>query len=470
AMAGVPLLNGFLSKEMFFAETVYISSLPWVEFGLPVLATVAGVFAVVYALRFSHDIFFGPPSTTLPREPHEAPRWMLMPVALLVLTCLVVGVAPGVSIGPSLAAAARPVVGGTLPEYSLALWHGFTAPLLMSLVAMIAGITGYLFLRKRIKLGDFRQTPLIHRLNGYLLFVKAQAWLILAGRRAVRLLGARGLQSQLFLMVALGGLAALAYAMLTRPAPQSISPYFLEKALPEGGGSNVVNVMLVDFRGFDTLGEITVLGAVALTVYALLRRFRPPRESIEMPRQQRLPPDVATDLVNARTATDTALGYLMVPGVLVRLILPIAGVVAVYLFMRGHNEPGGGFVAGLVVAIAFIAQYMVAGTQWVEAHLNLHPLRWIAAGLLCAVATGLGAVTLGYPFLTSHTAHVTLTVLGEMHIASAMFFDLGVFLVVVGSTLLTLTAMAHQSLRGHRHPPVVSSVAPTPSATSAEAG
>ena len=74
--------------------------------------------------------------------------------------------------------------------------------------------------------------------------------------------------------------------MLTRPAPQSISPFFLERALPEGGGTNVVNVMLVDFRAFDTLGEITVLGAVALTVYALLRRFRPPRESIEQPQQQ----------------------------------------------------------------------------------------------------------------------------------------------------------------------------------------
>jgi multicomponent K+:H+ antiporter subunit A len=71
------------------------------------------------------------------------------------------------------------------------------------------------------------------------------------------------------------GMAALAYAMMTRPAPQSISPFFIDRALPEGGGTNVVNVMLVDFRGFDTLGEITVLGIVALTVYALLRRFRP---------------------------------------------------------------------------------------------------------------------------------------------------------------------------------------------------
>ena len=75
-------------------------------------------------------------------------------------------------------------------------------------------------------------------------------------------------------------MAALAYARADAPAPQSISPFFLEHALPDGGGTNVVNVILVDFRGFDTLGEITVLGAVALTVYALLRRFRPPRESI----------------------------------------------------------------------------------------------------------------------------------------------------------------------------------------------
>ncbi len=76
---------------------------------------------------------------------------------------------------------------------------------------------------------------------------------------------------------------------------------------------------------------------------------------------------MATDLVNPRQASDTALGYMMVPAVLVRLLLPIALVVSFYLFMRGHNQPGGGFVAGLVMSVAFILQYMVAGTQWVEA-------------------------------------------------------------------------------------------------------
>src|SRR5690606_28124040 len=120
AMAGVPLLNGFLSKEMFFAETVFLSSYPWVELGLPIVATIAAVFAVVYSLRFGYDIFFGEPSTDLPRQPEEPPRWMRTPIQVLVLTCLVVGIVPAVSIGPSLAAAAIPVVGMPLPTYSLA--------------------------------------------------------------------------------------------------------------------------------------------------------------------------------------------------------------------------------------------------------------------------------------------------------------------------------------------------------------
>ena len=109
-----------------------------------------------------------------------------------------------------------------------------------------------------------------------------------------------------------GGLATVAYAAMTRGPNETISGFFVTRAYPEGGGTNVVNVMLVDFRAFDTLGEITVLGAVALTVFALLRRFRPPKESIEQPHQQRrLEPDVITDLVKPRTADDLT----SVPGV-----------------------------------------------------------------------------------------------------------------------------------------------------------
>jgi multicomponent K+:H+ antiporter subunit A len=97
----------------------------------------------------------------------------------------------------------------------------------------------------------------------------------------------------------------------------------------------------------------------------------------------------------------------------------------------------------------------VLGTQWVEARARLQPPRWIGVGLLLAAATGLGALAVGYPFLTTHTAHLTLPVIGEFHLPSATFFDLGVFGVVVGATLLILTALAHQSIRAHRKPPPI---------------
>ncbi|MGC6373324.1 monovalent cation/H+ antiporter subunit A [Pseudomonas sp. K2I15] len=581
SMAGVPLLNGFLSKEMFFAETVFISATAWVEIALPVIATIAGTFSVAYALRFTVDVFFGPKATNLPHTPHEPPRWMRAPVELLVFTCLLVGIFPAQVVGSILAAAALPVVGGKLPEYSLAIWHGWNAPMIMSLVAMSGGVVLYLLLRKQLKLGRFKYPPIISYFNGKRGFERCLVVMMRGVRKIEKRISTKRLQTQLFLLVLAaviaglipmlysgiswgdrpkipgsivfvtlwllaiacalgaawqakyhrlaaltmvsvcglmtcvtfvwfsapdlaltqlvvevvttvlillglrwlprrieevsplpstlrkarirrlrdfllstvvgGGMALLSYAMLTRQTPNDISSFYLSRALPEGGGSNVVNVMLVDFRGFDTLGEITVLGAVALTVYALLRRFRPSKESMELPAQQRqLAPDVATDLVNPRQASDTALGFMMVPAVLVRLLLPIALVVSFYLFMRGHNQPGGGFVAGLVMSVAFILQYMVAGTQWVEAQMSLRPMRWMGFGLLSATLTGLGALLAGYPFLTTHTWHFSLPVLGDIHVASALFFDVGVYAMVVGATLLMLTALGHQSVRAHK--------------------
>ena len=590
AMAGVPLLNGFISKEMFFTEAVFVTTAPWFDRLLPAAAVLAGMFSVVYSLRFTADVFWGPDTVrALPRQPHEPPHWMRVPIELLVLVCLLVGILPQWSIQHILSTAATPVVGGTLPAFDLALWHGFNLPLGMSLLALAGGITLYLLLRRPLHAGRLATTPWIGGISGKRLFQGGLAALTATSRHAQRRLGTRRLQTQLLLLVLVtvgaatatlwpsgsgqglalgnraplafspmfallwavgagaaiaaawqakyhrltalalmsvaglvtvvtfawfsapdlaltqlaveavttvlillglrwlpkrvlaqdqartahlrlrtslrrgrdlllalaagGGMAALSYALMTREFPQSISPFFLARALPEGGGSNVVNVMLVDFRGFDTLGEITVLGAVALTVYALLRRFRPAPESMHLPpQQQAVPADLATDLVNAQTTADTARGYLLVPAVLVRLLLPVAAVMAVYLFMRGHNEPGGGFVAGLVLSTAFILQYIVSGTSWVEANMYLRPQRWIAIGLLVATATGLGALFFGYPFLTTHTAHLQLPLLGEVSIASALFYDIGVFALVVGATLLMLTALGHQSVRGHRRP------------------
>jgi multicomponent K+:H+ antiporter subunit A len=169
AMAGVPLLNGFLSKEMFFAETVFVSAHPASSTACR-RATLAGVFAVVYSLRFGHDVFFGPPPTDCPRQPHEPVHWMRVPVELLVLACVVVGTLPAWSIGPVLALAAQPVVGGTLPAYSLAVWHGVNAPLVMSLIATVGGLLVYLRFAERFKQRAPRSAPLLQGLDGKRLF------------------------------------------------------------------------------------------------------------------------------------------------------------------------------------------------------------------------------------------------------------------------------------------------------------
>ncbi|MFN7271083.1 MAG: proton-conducting transporter membrane subunit, partial [Gammaproteobacteria bacterium] len=125
AMAGVPLLNGFLSKEMFFVETLQLGSRPLLAAAIPVLATVAAAFSVAYSLRFIHDVFWNGEPVGLPRKPHDPPFWMLVPIGTLAALCLLVGILPALTVGPLLAVTATPVVGGTLPDYSLAIWHGF---------------------------------------------------------------------------------------------------------------------------------------------------------------------------------------------------------------------------------------------------------------------------------------------------------------------------------------------------------
>ena len=572
AMAGVPLLNGFLSKEMFFAEALLVGDADdwWMSFA----AVAAGVLSLAYSLRFIY-IFFGPLPNDLPVAPREPNRWMRLPVEILVLCCLVVGIIPAISIGPFLHAAVQSVLGDLTPDYSLAVWHGFNLPLLMSVVALLGGVALYVMLRRRFNLIGRERVPLLWRFNGKEVYERALLEGTAFAGRLERLLGTRRSQPQLALMLLLTvavavpgfaaaltmieapitppplgfaalwlagcvcavaaawqakfhrlaalslaggtgivtslsflwlsapdlaltqlmvetvttvlillglrwlpsriemkgvaegmarlrrgrdlvlaalaglGMAVLSYAVMSRPAGPGIGGFFLERSVPEGGGSNVVNVLLVDFRGFDTFGEVAVLGIVALTVYALLRRFRPAPESIALPPQQtnRLDPAATQSPVQQVRS-----GYLMVPGVYLRLLLPIIALAAAYYFMRGHNLPGGGFVAGLTFSIAIIVQYMLAGTTWVESRLQLRPYRWIALGLLLAGIAGLGSLAFGFPFLTSHTAHVDLPLLGEIHLPSAFVFDLGVFGAVVGSTMLVLVALAHQSIRSHRQP------------------
>ena len=119
-----------------------------------------------------------------------------------------------------------------------------------------------------------------------------------------------------------------------------------------------------------------------------------------------------------------------------RLLLPLAAMVAMFLYLRGHNLPGGGFVAGLTLAVALLALRVAGGGHAILDPRQLRYQPWIAAGLLIAGLTGVGSLWFGYPYLTTSFVHPVLPLIGEVPIASAMFFDLGVFMAVVGATML----------------------------------
>jgi multicomponent K+:H+ antiporter subunit A len=225
------------------------------------------------------------------------------------------------------------------------------------------------------------------------------------------------------------GVAVIAFAAMTRD-PESISWYFMESAVPKGGGANAVNVILVDFRGFDTYGEITVLAVAALGVAALMTGMRVRRPAAD-------PEGRAWDPQK----------FPLLFAVAARWMLPFALLVSTYVFLRGHNAPGGGFVAGLVTAIALFMHYMANGFARTQARLGLDFARVAGLGLAVAGATGLGALLFGKPFLTSAHGHPVVDFLGEVPLATAALFDLGVYLVVVGATLLTLASLGNASQR-----------------------
>lgn len=538
AMAGVPLANGFLSKEMFFAEAVTASSALRIGWLLPVVVTLAGVFAVAYSLRFIHDVFFNGEPIDLPKTPHEPPRWMKVPVEILVVLVLLVGIFPAQTVEPLLTVAASAVLQGPVPEHNLAIWHGFNPALWMSLIALSGGALLY-----------WRRTPLFamhdrldKRLQGQLIFDVLLDAILAFARRVTHWVDNGSLQRQLMLFVvcalllggtglilspapltgsrtllpadavsllaavalvlaslaatvlhrqrltaliltgAVGlivalvfvkfsapdlaltqisvevvtvillllamyflpantpresstfrrwrdaglalltgiGATALTWAVLTRSS-DNIAGFFIQNSVPGGGGSNVVNVILVDFRGFDTFGEITVLALAGLGIFAMLGKLRLPG-----PKQDATGRPWSADANPIILAT------------FARLLLPLALLVSAFIFLRGHNLPGGGFIAGLITAIALIVQYLANGVLWTQARLPERTQPLIAAGLLIALLTGLASWVFGRPFLTSAFGHLHWPLVGEFEIASAMTFDLGVYLVVVGATLLIL--------------------------------
>lgn len=551
SMAGIPLLNGFLSKEMMLEEahhTVLFGS-HWL---VPVMATVGSLFSAAYCFRFIGHTFLGPVRDDYPHKPHDPNAGMWLPPALLAVLVVVIGVAP-VLVQDFVFLVAKAVMGdaAVLKTKYIKIWHGLTPALYMSLIAVFGGLAVLMLFKPLSKIWETTPRPeakvifeaviaafvrlsqvLTHPLHngsftryamigviamiaagyhayatgtvaapvraiqsagpvpiaGWAMLVAATCGLVIMHRQrllALILIGIVGLMVSvgfvylsapdlamtqftvevvtiILLLLALNflpnqtpvesttlrrtrdavvsvaaGLATfgLAYHYLLRDfIDPSISEFQLANSYKGGGGTNVVNVILVDFRGFDTFGEIIVLGIAALLIYALTETL------LNGPVRRRL-----LNRVPDQPRSGDMHPMMMV--VVTRVIMPVVLLVGFYIFLRGHNEPGGGFIAGLIVSIAVVMQYMASGFSWASARLKYPYHGVIGAGVLVAGLTGIGSWFVGKPFLTSDFTYVRIPPFYKFELATAALFDLGVFLAVVGAVMLSLESFSRLARR-----------------------
>ncbi|MFG0587244.1 monovalent cation/H+ antiporter subunit A [Acinetobacter sp. YQ_14] len=559
SMAGVPLTNGFISKEMFFTELLANLSGPVMVISA-IVATLAGIFAVSYSIRLVHGVFFdGEVGKQVPnKDAHEPALGMRLPAIILATLCILVGILPALLAGTMVNSVTRSSL--AQPEFEgvhLAIWHGINAPLLMSVIALIGGAIFYFALAKDGRIRKIDLDPYLGKFQGKIIFELFLKHLLLNSRKikqatengslqsyllwivlfsilmvglplfnqglttgtrelthapwvaivlwltlfsgcwmmlwfhherikAVLISGAVGLVvtmtfvtlsapdlaltqitvdivTTVLLLMSLSllpqltpyessrsrrwrdaslaiagglGIGWIAWLLLTRDH-NSISWFFMQQAIPLGGGSNAVNVILVDFRGFDTFGEIAVLGIAGIGALCLMDGMRAHGTTMTQGLTYRFNP---SPLMLRMTAS---------------WILPLTLVVSVYIFLRGHNYPGGGFIAGLITSMALIIQYIVLGQDKTEQMLKAKSGRlyeiWIGSGLTIAGLTGIAAWYWARPFLTSAHIYVEPPLLGKMHLASAAAFDLGVYITVVGATMLLISVLGdsrHSSMSG----------------------
>ena len=553
SMAGIPLLNGFLSKEMMLEEAygTALFGIPWL---VPVMATIGSLFSAAYCFRFISHTFLGPKREDYPTTPHDPPTGLWMPPAFLVSLVVIIGIAPFL-VEPFVKVVTASVLGdvAAVPKSYFKIWHGLVPALYLSIIAVVGGalllmvfkpalaiwdkaprpeaktifdaiIAAAVGLSQRISMGlhngSFTRYAAIFtvtvvavgyhawatgtvgaatrtvqpanavQIAGWLMLVAATLGLVFLHRNrllSLILIGIVGLvvsvgfvffsapdlaMTQLTVEVVtiilmllalnflpnttpiestslrrfrdigiavLGGLATAAmsfhYLLRDTIAP-SISDFHLANSYKGGGGTNVVNVILVDFRGFDTYGEIIVLGIAALLIYALTETL--------------LDGPVRARLLNRKPDQPRAGGmHPMMMVVMTRVIMPVVIMVGFYIFWRGHNEPGGGFIAGLIVSIGVVMQYMASGYAWTSARLRYPYHDIIGAGVLIAGLTGIGSWFFAKPFLTSDFTYVRIPPFEKFELATAALFDLGVFLAVVGAVMLSLESFSRLARRAH---------------------
>lgn len=548
SMAGIPPLWGFVAKEAALAAE--LEAQPFSPTGRLLLAAglvLGSMLTVAYSARFLWGAFADKPGVPMP-------DWHAPGVALISAPVLL-------ALGSLGAGIAAPWMDGLLTPYAktlpgeltahLQLWHGFTWPVLLTVVIIAGGIgmfamrdrfgesakllgnadrgydaalramdrlslrmttavqRGSLPLNQAIILGTLVILPAVVLALGTRTGVELRLWdsplqLVIGAIMIAMALGATVLRNRLasVLVVGLTGygcgvifalhgapdlaltqflvetLTLVIFVLVLRAFPAEIGPerqagFPLGRAaiaiaagitvpvlaafasaarntepiwerIPAaayefGGGKNAVNVLLVDLRAWDTLGEISVLVVAATGVASLVfrsRRFGLPPRAADAPNYR--PGKVgwlpAGRLVDRRERS-------MVLQIATRLVFPTIMVLSVYFFFSGHNAPGGGFAGGLLAGLALVLRYLAGGQYELGEALPVDAGHLLGAGLVLAAGTATVSLLLGAPPLSSAILEITLPLLGHVKLVTSLFFDLGVYLIVLGLVLDVLRSL-----------------------------
>ena len=242
-----------------------------------------------------------------------------------------------------------------------------------------------------------------------------------------------------------------AFAMAARSG-RPLADLIPEAAYERGHGANAVNVLLVDIRAWDTMGEVCVLLVAATGVASMVFRHRrfgaaPRVADAGQPDIGRLGPGTrnspaAGDITWLRgSGLRDPRHRSLVLEVATRLIFPVMMVLSAYFFFAGHNVPGGGFAGGLMAGLALVLRYLAGGRYELGETLPLDAGKILGAGLTLAAGTAFASLLMGAPALSSALIQVDVPVLGTVKFVTALIFDLGVYLIVVGLVLDVLRSL-----------------------------
>ncbi|GAB3762596.1 Na+/H+ antiporter subunit A [Microlunatus parietis] len=564
SMAAVPPLIGFVTKEAAFESLTYLADGDGVGIPkLPALLLIAAILVgssltVAYSLRFLWGTFA---TKALPDEPGdpEPTRCRRIPAGFAAAPLILAAASlVGGFLGPQLTAVLEPVA-ATVPtgheSHGIALWHGFTPPLLMSALVLLVG---FLMFRHREWIGRIQATlprvpdaqetyqwlmrgldrvavettavtqrgslpiylgaimlVLVCAPGGVLLImtdfpsgfriadspgqVLVAAVMIIAafgaatarGRmKAVILVGVTGYGvALLFLLHGAPDLALtqilietvilVVFVLVLRKLPKyftnrplhssrwwrlaiaaavgfviaaiafvasgsriaiPVSTAFPEAAKDFGYGLNIVNVTLVDIRAWDTMGEISVLVVAATGVASLifirtrnidLTRLAGPRGG----RRNRLNGNGRSMVWLRGGVTLSPLKRSLIFEVVTRLLFGTMMVTSVYLLLVGHNAPGGGFAGGMVAGMALVIRYLVGGRHELDEAAPVDAGRLLGIGLIIAGLSTVAPIAVGGRIGQSYDISIAVPWLGNPHLVTSVFFDVGVYLVVIGMML-----------------------------------